>query len=171
MIRSGRNGSVKWDPTGVGGVTAVALMSIKSFQLSMATEKINVSCFGDANRVYIPGLRDISGSLGGFYNSEDMSLIEATELTAPGFLELIPDTGDGTPTPYSFSGLAYMDAEINTDVEGAPEMTGTFMAAGSWTMPASGVLTATGAEGGPRTGGGRPTPGAPVATQPIAGRH
>jgi hypothetical protein len=137
MIRSGRNGSVKWDPTGVGGPTAVALMSIKGFQLSLATEKINVSCFGDQNRVYIPGLKDISGTLTGFWNSADMSLIEATELTAPGFLELIPDTGDGTPTPYAFSGQAYMDAEINTDVEGAPELSGTFMAAGSWTLPAA----------------------------------
>ncbi len=144
MIRSGRNGAVKWDPTGAGGVTAVALVSIKSFQLSLATEKINVSCFGDQNRVYIPGLRDISGQLGGFWNSEDMSLVEATELVAPGFLELVPDTTDGTPAAYSFSGLAYMDAEINTDVEGAPEMTGTFMAAGSWTMPVSGTLLAAG---------------------------
>lgn len=135
MIRSGRNGEVKWDPTGAGGVTAVALMSIKAFTLSLATEKLNVSCFGDQNRVYIPGLRDISGTLTGFWNSEDMSLIEATELATPGFLELIPDTGDGTPAPYAFSGKAYMDAEISTDVEGAPELSGTFMAAGSWTLP------------------------------------
>jgi hypothetical protein len=146
MIKSGRNGAVKWDPTGAGGVTAVALISIKSFSLSLATEKINVSCFGDQNRVYIPGLRDISGSMGGFWNSDDMSLIEATELTAPGFLELVPDTTDGTPAPYSFSGLAYLDAEINTDVEGAPELTSSFMAAGSWTMPVAGVLAA--GEGG-----------------------
>jgi hypothetical protein len=153
VIKSGRNGAVKWDPTGAGGATAVDLISIKSFQVSLATEKINVSCFQDQNRVYIPGLRDISGTLGGFWNSEDLSLIEATELTAPGYLELIPDTTDlngaTTPAPYSFSGLAYLDAEINTDVEGAPELSSSFMAAGSWTMPsATGVLTAR----GPRTG-------------------
>ena len=151
MIRSGRNGSVKWDPTGAGGATAVALMSVKSWQLSLATEKINVSAFGDQNRVYIPGLRDVSGSLGAFWNSEDMSLIEATELTAPGYLELIPDTtdmdGEATPAPWAFSGLAYIDAEINTDVEGAPEMTGSFMAAGSWTLPSSGAALATRARG------------------------
>jgi hypothetical protein len=139
MIRSGRNGAVKWDPTGAGGATAVALMSIKSFQLSLATEKINVSCFQDQNRVYIPGLRDISGQLGGFWNSEDLSLIEATELTAPGYLELIPDTtdlnGEAVPAPYAFSGAAYLDAEIDTDVEGAPALTSSFMAGGSWTMP------------------------------------
>jgi hypothetical protein len=28
-----------------------------------------------------------------------------------------------------------MDAEIDTDVEGAPALSGTFMAAGPWTLP------------------------------------
>jgi hypothetical protein len=164
MIRSGRNGEVKWDPTGAGGATAVALMSIKGFQLSLATEKINVSCFQDQNRVYIPGLRDISGSLSGFWNSEDMSLIEATELVAPGYLELIPDTTDGTPAPYAFSGLAYLDAEIDTDVEGAPALSSSFMAAGSWTLPAAGALAG---RAGPGAGAGAGRPGAGAGVAPA----
>jgi hypothetical protein len=134
MILAGRDGLVKWDPT--GGATAVALASIKSFTLSLATEKINVTCFQDTNRVYIPGMRDISGTLAGFWNSDDMSLIEATALTAPGLLELIPHSNDPSAlTPHKFSGLAYMDAELDTDVEGAPALSGTFMAGGPWTLP------------------------------------
>jgi hypothetical protein len=144
MIRAGRDGLVKWDPTGVGGATAVALASIKSFTLSLATEKINVTCFQDTNRVYIPGMRDISGTLTGFWNSEDMSLVEATALTAPGWLELIPHSSDPDAlTPHAFKGLAYMDAELDTDVEGAPALSGTFMAAGPWTLP-TGTTTALG---------------------------
>ena len=134
MIRAGRDGLVKWDPT--GGSTTVALVSIKSWTLSLATEKINVTCFQDTNRVYIPGMRDVSGSLTGFWDSADMSLIEATALTAPGKLELIPHSNDpSSATPHKFGGLAYMDAEIDTDVEGAPALSGTFMAAGPWTLP------------------------------------
>jgi hypothetical protein len=132
MIRAGRNGLVKYDPT--GGATTVAIASIKAWTLSLATEKINVTCFQDQNRVYIPGMRDVSGTLTGFWNSADMTLIEATEATTPGTLALIPDSTDGTPA-HEFTGLAYLDAEINTDVEGAPELTGTFMAAGTWTLP------------------------------------
>ena len=138
MIRAGRDGLVKWDPTGAGTATATALVSIKSWTLSLATEKINVTCFQDTNRVYIPGMRDISGSLTGFWNSDDMSLIEATALTTPGYLELIPHSNDpAAATPHHFSGLAYMDAELDTDVEGAPALSGTFMAAGPWTLPAA----------------------------------
>jgi len=136
MIRAGRDGLVKWDPT--GGATGTALVSIKSWTLSLATEKINVTCFQDTNRVYIPGMRDVSGSLTGFWNSDDMSLIEATALTSPGTLDLIPHSNDpSAATPHKFSGLAYMDAELDTDVEGAPALSGTFMAAGPWTLPAA----------------------------------
>jgi len=142
MIRAGRNGEVKWDPTGAGGVTAVALLSIKAWQLSMKVDKINVTCFQDQNKVYVPGMADISGSLTGFWNSEDMALVTAARATVPGFLELIPDTTDGTPTPFAFTGKAYLDAEINTDVEGAPELTGQILAAGPWTVPVETVLAA-----------------------------
>jgi len=139
MIRAGRNGLVKWDPTGVGGATAVAIASIKSWKLSMKTEKINVTCFQDQNRVFVPGLPDLSGTLTGFWNSADMSLVEATKLTTPGHLVLIPDTTDldgGTPSaPFAFEGPAYLDAEIDTNVEGAPALSGEIVAAGSWTIP------------------------------------
>jgi len=139
MIHSGRNGEVKWDPTGVGGATAATLLSIKAFSVSMKTEKINVTCFQDQNRVYVPGMPDISGSLTGFWNSEDMALVQAARAAVPGFLILIPDTTDldgGAPgAPFAWEGKAYLDAEINTDVEGAPELTGQILAAGTWTFP------------------------------------
>jgi hypothetical protein len=139
MIRAGRNGLVKYDPTGAGGATAVALLSIKGWQLSLATEQINVTCFQDQNKVYIPGMRDVSGTFTGFWNSEDLTVIEATQATTPGLLVLIPDSTDldgGTPAAaFAFEGKAYLDAEINTDVEGAPELSGKFMAAGPWTLP------------------------------------
>ena len=68
-----------------------------------------------------------------------MALITAARATTPGYLELIPDTTDldgGVPdAPYAFSGSAYLDAEINTNVDGAPELSGEILAAGPWTFP------------------------------------
>lgn len=138
MILSGRDGLVKWDPTGAGGATAVALASISGFTLSMKVEKIPVSAFQDTNRVYVPGLPDISGSLTGWYNSDDLALFEAARASAPGFLELIPHTSEtsGTPAaPLMFSGPAYLDGEIDTNVDGAPSISGEIVAAGSWNIP------------------------------------
>jgi len=134
-ILTGRYGQVKWDQA---GVTAVPIISLNAWQGDFSTEHEDVTCFQDTNRVYIPGMRDISGSLTGFWNSDDMSLIEATALTSPGTLDLIPHSNDpSAATPHKFSGLAYMDAELDTDVEGAPALSGTFMAAGPWTLPAA----------------------------------
>jgi hypothetical protein len=139
MIHAGRDGQVKWDPAGGAGAASEALLSIKAFSISLKTEKINVTCFQDQNRVYVPGMPDISGTLTGFWNSDDMALVTAARATSPGYLVLIPHTNDlnsdAIPEPHAFEWLAYLDAEINTDVEGAPELTGQILAAGTWTLP------------------------------------
>jgi hypothetical protein len=144
MILAGRDGNVKWDPAGGAGAAAADVISISGFTLSMKVEKIPVTCFLDLNRVYVPGLPDISGDLSGFYNSADLTLFEASRQTTPGWLELIPHTSEGTTgppvVPYAFKGLAYLDAELDTNVEGAPALSGSFVAAGPWEIPDTGAL-------------------------------
>lgn len=140
MITSGRNGAVKWDPTGVG--TPALIASLNGWKLSLKTDKIEVTCFGDQNKVYVPGLRDISGTIKGFWNSEELSLIEATALTVPGDLELIPDTTDAAAATMLFSGPAYLDAEIDTAVDGAPAISSEILAAGAWSLPVAALRAA-----------------------------
>jgi hypothetical protein len=130
MILSGRYGEVLWDPAGVAPGTPVAIASIKNFKLSLKTDKIDVTCFGDVNKVYIPGLKDISGSTDGFWNSEDVTLVEAADSPTPGLLKLVPNSTEPT---FFWIGPAYMDADIDTTVDGAPALAGTFAAAGPWT--------------------------------------
>jgi hypothetical protein len=134
-IKSGRNGDVKWDPT--GGATGVTIISLNNWKLSLKTDKIDVTCFGDQNKVYVPGMKDISGSVAGFWNSSELALFEATDATSPGMLTLIPDTTDAAAATMLFKGLAYLDADIDTDVNGAPAVTGTILAAGPWTLPSA----------------------------------
>jgi hypothetical protein len=142
-ILSGRDGLVKWDPTGAGTATATALVSIKQWKAEFKTDKIDVTCFQDTNKVYVPGMRDINGELTGFWNSDDLSLIEATTLTAPGYIELIPHSNDpNATTPHLFSGPAYLDASIDTAVDGAPALSSQILAAGPWTFPASAAFLA-----------------------------
>jgi hypothetical protein len=129
MIKSGRFGEVKW---GVDEATSAVVASLNSWKLDLKTDKIDVTCFNDVNKVYVPGMRDISGSVAGFWNSDELALIEATDDDVPGFLSLAPNKNEAT---FVFSGLAYMDASIDTEVNGAPKLTGNFMAGGSWTLP------------------------------------
>jgi len=129
MIKTGRYGQVLWDPAGVVPGTPTEIISINNWKLSLKTDRIDVSCFGDVNRVYVPGLKDISGSLAGFWNSEELALVEAADQETPGLLKLVPNTTEPT---FFWSGLAYMDADIDTSVDGAPALSGTFSAAGPW---------------------------------------
>jgi len=151
MIKSGRYGEVLYDPA---ATLPVVIASINKWKLSLKTDKINVTCFTDPNKVYVPGLKDISGTINGFWNSDELTLFEATEAETPGKLELVPNNTEPT---FKWAGLAYIDAEIDTSVEGAPAINGSFMAAGPWTQP-TGVLLADGAT---RASGRRVLPSAP----------
>jgi len=128
-IKSGRYGQVKM---GVDSATATAVASLNNWTLSLATDMIEVTCFLDTNKVYVPGLRDIAGTIGGFWNSEELAIIEASDDDVPLFLELTPNINEPL---FTFEGLAYVSAELEVPVAGAPTISGTFAGAGPWTLP------------------------------------
>jgi hypothetical protein len=147
-IKTGRYGKVSWDPA--GGTALVQILSINTWKGDFKNNYEDVSCFGDTNRVYIPDLMDIKGSFGGFWNSADLTLFAAAMQPTPGTLQLMPNS---TESAFAWQGLAYMDASIDCSLQ-APKVTGTFQAAGPWTVP--GQVLATGAA--PGTGDGSFTP-------------
>lgn len=138
MIKTGRYGQIKYDPTGdVSPLDLQIVSSLNTWKLSQKTDKINVTVFGDNNKKYVMGLKDISGSVGGFWNSDSLTLFRAVDAADPGLLHLVPNFNDQAGSPLvvpAFEGLAYIDVDIDTDVEGAPKISGSFVAAGDWTL-------------------------------------
>jgi hypothetical protein len=147
-IKSGRNGQVAWDP--LGGTAIVPIISLNAWTGEFKTEYEDVTSYGDTNRVYIPGMMDMGGTIGGFFNSSDLALFRAAMQTTPGTLKLTPTIDDAA---IFFQGKAYMSASIDCSLE-APKVSGDWKAAGPWTVP--GQVLATGA--GPGTGNGTFTP-------------
>lgn len=131
-IKTGRYGQILYDPA--GGTTTVEIASLNAWKLSLKTEKEDVTCFGAENKVYVPGMKDVSGTVGGFWNSTDITLFEAADAPTPGLLQLVPNNTEPT---FMWSGLAYMDADIDCSGLKVPKVTGTFMAADAWTGPAA----------------------------------
>jgi hypothetical protein len=129
VIKTGRYGTVKYEPTGTG--TPVDIISLNAWKASFKNDYEDVTCFQDPNKVYVPGMPDVSGSVGGFWNSDEITLFEATKAPTPGLLELSPNS---TEPLFKWSGLAYLDVDIDCSAKGAPKLTGTFKAAGPWTM-------------------------------------
>jgi hypothetical protein len=103
---------------------------------------------------------DISGTFGGFWNSAELALFQAAMSPTPGMLNLMPNA---TEPASLWAGLAYMDASIDCSMS-APKVTGSFKAAGAWTVP--GQVTATGA--GPGTGTGTFTPAGATPPRNLA---
>ena len=128
-IKTGRYGKVSWDAA--GGSTLVQIVSINTWTGNFATDFEDVTCFGDTNKVYIPGLMDIQGSFGGFWNSAELTLVHASAATTPGALQLFPNT---TETTFYFEGTAYLDMDLDCSLA-APKVTGNFRAAGPWSTP------------------------------------
>lgn len=131
-IKTGRYGSVMYDPA---ATTPVEIISLNAWKASFKTAKEDVTCFGDANKVYVPGMKDVSGTVAGFWNSATGAsriLFDAADAETPGMLKLVPNDST-TEAAFFWSGLAYLDAEIDCSLA-APKVTGEFMAAGPWTM-------------------------------------
>lgn len=126
---SGDRGLIKIDP--LGGAAVVAVASMNKWTLSLAKEYYNATAFGDPNKVYSPGLPDISGTIGGMWDVTDRTIFNIALGTVAPFLHLIPNTL--TPT-YLFKGLAWLDSSIDVGQGGIVGIAGSFKAAGAWSM-------------------------------------
>jgi hypothetical protein len=88
-----------------------------------------VSSFGDSNKVYVQGLKDVQGTLSGFWDSADDKLFDAAESVDGAKLYLYMSSD--APGLF-FSGLAWLDDSMSVGVNGAVTMNSSFVAAGSW---------------------------------------
>lgn len=107
----------------------VLIPSLSSWSIDMATDKIEVTAFGDPNKTYVQGLKDITGSLSGFWDSADDSLFDAADADDGVKLYLYPSSD--APTVYWY-GPAWVDASIEVGVGDAVTISGEFAANGAW---------------------------------------
>jgi len=129
----GKKGAMKMDPT--GGSSTVIVASISKFDLDLSTEKVPVTAFQDTNRIYVQGLPDVKGSYSGWYDPADgLVIFDVTTGTVAPFLELVPTTDQPL---VMFSGKAYVDSKISVDSGGGIAISGSFVAAGPWTLPSA----------------------------------
>lgn len=128
MARYHGKSGVVYGSTSASG-DAVQLASLSAWSLDMSTDKQEVTAFGDANKTYVQGLRDIKGTISGFWDSADDSLFDASESTDGLKLYLYPSS---TASSIYFYGPAFIDASINVTAGGAVSVSGNFVASGAW---------------------------------------
>lgn len=130
-IKTGRYGEVMYDSGPASPTNPTIVGALNSWKLSETKDYEDVTCFLDTNKVYVPGLPDISGSVSGFWDSTITVLFSAAKASTPGYLKLMPNN---TESSFTWEGLAYLDASIDCSLQ-APKVSGNFKAAGPWITP------------------------------------
>ena len=119
----GRRGRLYVDPTGSAAASAVAFLNTWSIEFTV--DKVDVTAFGDTNKVYVSGLSDASGAFGGFYDTDTAQLYTASQDGTARKFYLYPDTTDGD---YWF-GTALFDFSVSGGVSDAVSCSGSWSAA------------------------------------------
>jgi len=123
---SGRKGVVYLSSTGSGNASSI---SLTEWSLNRATDRQEVTSFGDANKTYVQGLPDVQGTLSGFWDHADTKLFDAAE-SADGCKLYLYMSSDAAGL--YFYGPAWLDASITVNVNQPTAVSATFAANGSW---------------------------------------
>jgi len=131
----GKNGSIYINgPKGVGDKVAVKT----EWTLNLNRDFVDATSFGDRNKVYLVGLKDISGTYSGNLDLSGDIGVNAADLDAIP-IYLYADDRDSHEFLVAY-GPGFMDASITASNTDAIKTTGNFRASGDWTVFNSGSL-------------------------------
>ena len=126
-VYAGRKGVVYLSTSGSGNATSV--LKLTKWSLDQSTDKIEVTAFGDTNKTYVQGLKDVKGSFSGFWDDTETKPFTAADSSDGCKMYLYPSSD--APTKYWY-GPAWLDVSIDTGVADAVSISGNFAANGSW---------------------------------------
>ena len=125
----GRDGVIYLAATGTG--TATTVLGLTGWSLDLARDTVEVTEFGDTNKTYVVGLKDLTGDFDGFWNDAETKLFSGTDSADGCKMYLYPTRS--APTKYA-CGVAWLDMSIETGTGDAVSINGSFSAAGAWTI-------------------------------------
>ncbi len=121
---AGRNGMLYMNLTSAGTAEPVAYLN--TWALQFATDKIEVTAFGDVTKIYVAGLPDCQGTYAGFYDDATVQMYTAASDGVARKFYLYPSTSLATQYWY---GTAFFDMNVDGTVAGAVAIDGSFAAA------------------------------------------
>lgn len=133
----GKNGAL-WLVSSVGG-PKIKVASRSEWTLNLSRDYVDATVFGDTNKTYLVGLKDIQGTYSGILDTSGDLMVTATSSNEV-YLYLYADD-----TTLVASGPALVDANITASNTDAVRCTGNFRAAGLWNDTATPWTIFTGA--------------------------
>ena len=121
---SGKNGLLYANIT--SGGTAEPIAFVNSFSMNFATDKQDVTAFGDTTKVYVSGYADATGDFAGFYDDATAQLYTAAVDGVARKFYFYPDR---TTTAKYFWGTAIFDFSVSEGLGGGVAVSGSWAAA------------------------------------------
>lgn len=126
--RHGRNGRLYMAILSAGLAEPIPLVS--DFTQDAATDRVDVTAFGDAGKKYVAGLPDAKGTYAGFWDDATAQMFTAANDGIARKFYWYPDTTNA-PTVYWY-GTAFFDASYTFSVNDAAKNSGTWSAASTF---------------------------------------
>lgn len=131
----GRKGQIA---LAAAGSPDTAIGSLRSWNIQFAKDKVDVTSFLDNNKRKVVGLKDVTGTIDGFFDTDYIALLfTASDASVSSNLRITPNTD--LPT-YYFEGPAWVDlSNVSGAVDDAIKVQLTFDADGDWAAVFGGV--------------------------------
>jgi hypothetical protein len=127
----GKNGAIYFDgPKGGGGAKKVA--SKVEWTLNLNRDYVDATVFGDVNKTYLVGLKDIQGTFNGLLDVSGDLVVNATDSDTVQIYLYGDDRSSFEQLIANGPGL--IDASITASNTDAIRVTGNFRASGAWTV-------------------------------------
>ncbi len=124
----GKRGIVYLSTSGTTAASAVG--TIRGFTLDLSRDYPEVTEFGDTNKTYVVGLPNFTGTLDGFFASDQSPIMTAQQSVNGVNIYLYPSSDAISKW---IGGPGFLDATIRTAVDQAVVETANFRANGAWT--------------------------------------
>lgn len=122
--KAGRNARIYVGIASGGTAEPIAFQT--QWTLDASTDDIEVTAFGDTNKVYVSGLPDASGSFAGFFDDETNQLYTASQDGVARKFYLYTDASVNTKY---FFGTGLFDFSVEAGVNDALKVSGNWKAA------------------------------------------
>lgn len=107
--------------------------------LNLNRDYVDVTAFGDRNKHWVTGLKDISGTWGGILDVSGDIMVNQTDLDDV-VVYVYVDDRDGSEILIAF-GKAFVDSSISLAVGDAAKTSGNLRASNDWAIFSDGSLT------------------------------
>jgi len=133
----GKNGAIYLN-NAKGGGGAVKVAAKSEWVLNLGRDYVDATTFGDTNKTYLVGLKDIQGTYAGLLDVSGDVLVNSSNSDTIQ-IYLYADDRNGFEILVAY-GPGLLDASINASNTDAIKTSGNFRASGNWTVFSNGSL-------------------------------